>query len=226
MLKKIIAIFLMFGCFLSDISAKAIIDKDLPLVITPAKKEGGNTMVLLISGDGGWVSFDKGLADEFAEQGTPVVGLNSLKYFWKKKTPDQTARDLEQVILQYSLKWKKDKIILCGFSFGAEVMPFIYNRFTVKLKEKVKCMQLFSPSYFTDFEIHVNDLLFIASKQKTKNVEPEVRKINIPVICFYGTTEEETPLKQIKMLNFKLVMLEGDHHYENQYAQMVKMALH
>ena len=226
MLKKIVVAFLMFGCLLSNVSAKTTTENDLPLEIIPAKKDGGDTMVMLISGDGGWISFDKDLANEFAEQGVPVVGLNSLKYFWKKKTPEQTARELAQIITLYSVKWKKDKIILCGFSFGAEVMPFIYNRLPLNLKEKVKCIQLLSPSYFTDFEIRVNDLMFIASKQKIKNVEPEVKKISIPIICFYGTQEEATPLKSVKMPNFKVVTLEGDHHYKNQFAQMVKLALH
>ena len=56
----------------------------LPVTLIPAKKQVGETMVLFLTGDGGFNTFSQKLADEYASAGIPVVALNSSKYFWKK----------------------------------------------------------------------------------------------------------------------------------------------
>ncbi|HYM26631.1 MAG TPA: AcvB/VirJ family lysyl-phosphatidylglycerol hydrolase, partial [Steroidobacteraceae bacterium] len=63
---------------------------DLPVQEVHA---GGNgkDFALLLTGDGGWAGLDQELAARLAAQGVPTVGLNSLKYFWTERTPDQTA---------------------------------------------------------------------------------------------------------------------------------------
>jgi type IV secretory pathway VirJ component len=42
---------------------------------------------VLISGDGGWASIDKGIAKALVARGVPVAGLDSLRYFWSERTP-------------------------------------------------------------------------------------------------------------------------------------------
>lgn len=223
MLKKNFLIFTIFIFCVVSIKAQEI--TDLPLVINPAKKEAGNSLVILISGDGGWITFDKQLAKGLSENGVPVVGLNALKYFWKKKTPDKTARDIAMIIQHYSKLYHKDKIVLSGFSFGSDVLPFIYNRLPKTTKDKVSFIQLISPSNFTDFEIHVNDLFSINDKERIPNVDNEIKKIDIPIYCYYGKDERDKPLKNLKMNNFYLQIIEGDHHYNNNVAKIIKPIL-
>ena len=95
--------------------------------------------------------------------GVPVIVLNSLKYFWSKKSPEEATNAAIALLEEYTAIWKKKNILLCGYSFGADVMPFIYNRLPGVLKEKVTRIQLLSPSAYTDFEIHVS-YLFISKK--------------------------------------------------------------
>lgn len=194
---------------------------DLPTTIIPAKIEKGETMVLIISGDAGWSTFCTRLAQEYTLAGIPIVGLSSLKYFWNKKTAEQTASDVAALLNEYSVKWKMKQILLVGYSFGADVMPFIYNRLPKNLKEKTKALILLSPSKETDFEIHIS-YLFGSNKM---NVANEVMKVDKPMICYYGTEEKEKPLMNLKMKNFKLIILNGAHHYENGFSEIVEQSL-
>jgi type IV secretory pathway VirJ component len=222
---KYLSIFIIafFGFFLPNSIHAQIKENlaELPVNIIPAKKTGGETMVLLITGDGGWNTFSQKLAEEYAVAGIPVVALNSLKYFWKKRTPEESAAAISILLNKYSAEWKTKTILLCGYSFGADVMPFIYTRLPENLKEKISRIQLLSPSRYTDFEIHIS-YLFISKKM---NVATEIEKINKPVICYYGTSENEKPLKDVVMKNFKIITLKGDHHYENSFTEIVETGL-
>lgn len=194
---------------------------DLPVIIIPAKKPGADLMVLFITGDGGWNTFSQNLGNQFAADGVPVVALNSLKYFWSRKTPEETTQAVVALIDQYSAAWKKKNILLCGYSFGADVMPFIYNRLPEAIKERVARIQLLSPSAYTDFEVHVS-YLFMSKKM---SVATEVQKINKPIICFYGEDEKDKPLENIRMANFKTIILNGEHHYEKSFAEIARVGI-
>jgi len=71
-------------------------------------------MAIVLSGDGGWRDLDKTIAEDLQRQGVPVVGWDSLRYFWSRKTPEQTARDLAAVMEAYMDKWKAEKVALIG----------------------------------------------------------------------------------------------------------------
>jgi type IV secretory pathway VirJ component len=210
-------------CF-SQTSATPPISSGLPIIITKSKTDTGDKFVLLISGDGGWNDFSQALADSYAARGIPAIGLNSLKYFWKKKTPQQAANDVASVLNQYINEWKKKNIIICGFSFGADVAPFIYRRLPEKLRNRVELVQLVSPASFTDFEIHVSDLISLKNPVRSMDIASEVKMIDVPVICYYGNLEEVKPLSGLKKANFKTIILPGDHHYKYSFSEIAKTA--
>lgn len=198
---------------------------DLPVIITKAKIDKEDKFVLFISGDGGWNSFSQKLVDSYAANGFNVITLNSFKYFWKKKTPHQAANDIAGLLNIYIKEWHKQKIVICGFSFGADVAPFIYTHLPETLKTKISLVQLISPSLFTDFEIHVMDMLGPGSAVRSMNIVSEVDLMDVPVICYYGERETEKPLANIKKANFRNIILPGDHHYANSYPEIAKNAL-
>ncbi len=208
-------------------TAEARMKIDLPIKETePSKPSAGNDMVIMISGDGGWTGFDQEIASEFANQGMPVVGLNSLKYFWDKKTPQQTTQDVLDLIEKYSALWKKENILLVGYSFGADVMPFIYNRLPEPVRSRVKGIGLLSPSKDTDFEVHVTDLLNFGSSEREFSVPAEIEKIkDRHLVCFFGKDEEDVPANALPA-DCKVIYLQGGHHYENSaaviYSNVVK----
>lgn len=220
-LQRVVVFFLtLFFCNPAQSQVKTIVS-DLPVMIIAAQKPGADLMILFITGDGGWNTFSQDLANQFAADGVPVVSLNSLKYFWSRKTPEEATQAVVALIDQYSAAWKKKNILLCGYSFGADVVPFIYNRLPEPIKERVTRIQLLSPSAYTDFEVHVS-YLFMSKKM---SVAAEVQKINKPVICFYGEDEKDKPLGNIRMANFKTIILNGEHHYEKSFAEIAQTGI-
>ena len=41
---------------------------------------------------------------------------------------DEAALDLERVLRRYLTLWKKSRIVLMGYSFGADALPAMVNR--------------------------------------------------------------------------------------------------
>ncbi|MET0243402.1 MAG: AcvB/VirJ family lysyl-phosphatidylglycerol hydrolase [Flavitalea sp.] len=53
--------------------------------------------------------------------------MNAKSYFWVKKTPQQPAASLEKYLQQQLADRKNQEWIFAGYSFGADVMPFVIN---------------------------------------------------------------------------------------------------
>jgi type IV secretory pathway VirJ component len=59
----------------------------------------------------------------------------------------------------YLAAWRKDQVDLVGYSFGAEVLPFIVARLPEELRTRIGSITLIGPSPTALFEIHVADWL-------------------------------------------------------------------
>ena len=193
----------------------------LPLIVYQPSNPMSTKMIVLLSGDGGWLGFNDTLAMEFAKRGYHVIGVNSRTYFWHQRNPDETSSDFIQLLRKYSEEWHTKRIVLSGYSFGADVVPFIYNRLPDDLKIKVTKLQLLSPYLSTDFKVRFSDLFTTGDDNRTYKVKAEVEKITIPIYCFYGDKENPKPLADVAMKNFFIKFLPGDHHYHNSYLQIV-----
>jgi len=52
-----------------------------------------NHLAVFGSDNGGWAERDQEIGPGIAGRGIPVVVVNSLKYFWTNRTPEQTTKD-------------------------------------------------------------------------------------------------------------------------------------
>ena len=198
-------------------------DFNLPVITYPSNNASSKRLLILFSGDGGWLDFEDQLCTGFAAQGFHTIGFNSRSYFWTSRTPQQTADDVVLLINKYAALYKTRRIYLCGYSFGADVVPFIYNRLPPGIKNRVVSLELLSPFATSDFMVHTSDLLNIAADDRAYKVQPEVEAVNIPVFCFYGEKEEPKPLKDVTKKNFVLKLVPGDHRYEvSSYTDIFK----
>lgn len=193
---------------------------NLPVVEVPAKGPG-DTLALFVSGDGGWAQLDRSISGVLAARNVPVAGLNSLKYFWSSRTPESTAADLARILHYYLAAWKKEKVILVGYSFGADVLPPVANKLPADLLERVRLIALIGPSHEATFEFHVGDWLGIGG-DKGVPVVPEVKKLTGAgkrFLCLYGEDEgKESACPEIAQLpNTKAVPLPGAHHFGGRY---------
>jgi type IV secretory pathway VirJ component len=190
--------------------------KKLPVVITNALEQNREAPVaLLISGDGGWYGFEQQIADNLAKHEIPTVGLDSKKYFWNRRTPDETARDIGNELNYYLKEWGRDKLVLVGYSLGAEIVPFIVNRLSEDVKSKVISVVLLSPDVTTDFEIHISNMLGMGNRQNTYDVAEEIKKIEgVNTILIFGEGEKSKVPELLKGASVKISFIPGDHHYK------------
>ena len=189
-------------------------DPQLPLVVLTADTDSRTPLVVFISGDGGWKDFDPRLAAQFVARRCPVVALNALHYFWSRKTPDQTTAVVTGLIDRYMKTWDKRTFILAGFSFGADVMPFVVNRLAPALRAQCQGVALFSPSTSTDFEIHVSQMLSSHKQWPYDVVQEILRRADVPMLCFFGTEEHDFPVDRLSGPGLQVIRLAGGHHYE------------
>jgi type IV secretory pathway VirJ component len=194
----------------------------LPLLEILSPDSSGETFAIMLSGDGGWSKFDQGVSESLAKRGIPVVGMNSLKYFWSGRTPETTAEDVARILRYYLKAWHRQRVILAGYSFGADVLPFVAARLPDDLRRRVALVAMIAPSHNADFEFHVAYWLHMAGKTQWL-VLPEVQKLkgmNVLAVC-----EEKDPealCTDLPADAAKMVILKGGHHFDHDYETIVQ----
>jgi type IV secretory pathway VirJ component len=91
---------------------------DLPILELQATGAQNDSFVILLTGDGGYAGMDQNITAAFNAKGQPVAVLNALKYFWKARTPQEVANDVDRIMRHYSATWRKRRVILVGYSQG------------------------------------------------------------------------------------------------------------
>ncbi|MCB1884377.1 MAG: virulence factor family protein [Geminicoccaceae bacterium] len=198
---------------------------DLPLTELPVEG-GGDLMALVWSGDGGWRDLDKTVGERLQAKGIPVVGVDSLRYFWQEKTPDEVAGDLADMILTYGERWHRPKVLLIGYSFGADVLPFAVNRLPDDVRDRVVRLSLLGFSPTADFGIHVAGWLLSLSSGDALPTPPEVVKLDkAKVQCFYGKDEDDTACPDAAFDGAERVETHGGHHFDGDYGALADRIL-
>jgi type IV secretory pathway VirJ component len=209
---------------LSLLFALAIATK-LPLIEVPATHGSSDTLVVFVSGDGGWASIDKSMARVLAEHGMPVVGLNALEYFWTKRTPESASRDLQQILETYLAAWKKDRVLYIGYSRGADVLPAMINRLPPQLQAKTRMIALLGASTRVEFEFHVGDWMRSSSKNG-QPVKPDVDKLSSQnIVCIYGEDDKDSLCPTLSGPHISSLMLQGAHHFDGGYDKLATIVL-
>lgn len=183
--------------------------------ITEWNSHSEKPIIFYLSGDAGFNTFSKSLGEKLHHFGYDIFALNTQIYFWNKKTPEQTSSDIEKYINEQLQGRKNQHVIIIGFSFGADVTPFVYNRFSNNLKNKIQKIFIIGPSKSNDFKIHLEEYLSQEPKGSLP-VIPEINKITqVPVMVVLSDFEyTHFPYQQITLKNnYQMKHIPGDHHY-------------
>ena len=193
---------------------------DIPVVEVPAGQTT-DTVTLFLSGDGGWRDLDRDVAGEMAKLGYPVVGIDTLRYYWQHKTPEQSAADLSELMQHYRQKWGTKRFVLTGYSFGADVLPAIYNRLPGEDQQRVDAVILLAFARSGSFEIEVEGWLGNAGKEAPTG--PEMARLPAAkVVCIYGEEEGDESGCTDHTAVGERVRLPGGHHFDEDYPALAK----
>lgn len=208
-----------------QISADAS-DSDLPLIeVTRADNSApaGDTMAILLTGDGGWAEIDKQLAERLSAQGIPTLGFDSLSYFWKARNPVNTSQELEQALLLYLEKWHKQRVILIGYSFGADVLPFIANNLSDSTRQKISLIALLGMGKTAAFEFRLSSWMDADKSPDRRPILPEIEKLHwAKSICIYGVEDDDANCLPTAQYGVKAISMSGDHHFDENYDALVQ----
>jgi type IV secretory pathway VirJ component len=194
---------------------------DLPLVEVPAAQPTQSAFAVLYSGDGGWRDLDRSLADVLAGKGMSVVGVDVLRYYWRSKSPEVAARDLARIIVHYQQHFGRRPVVLIGFSFGADVMPFLINRLPADVRADIRLVTLLSPERATAFEVQPSGW-FHRQADATIAIEPELNRLSISRLqCVYGEDEAADSLCTLaSAAKYQVVRKPGGHHFDHDYGEL------
>ncbi|HDS0957773.1 hypothetical protein PshuTeo2_06470 [Pseudomonas hunanensis] len=192
----------------------------MPVVEVPAGQTT-DTVTLFLSGDGGWRDLDRDVAGEMAKLGYPVVGIDTLRYYWQHKTPEQSAADLSELMHHYRQKWGTKRFVLTGYSFGADVLPAIYNRLPVEDQQRIDAVMLLAFARSGSFEIEVEG--WLGKEGQEAPTGPEMAKLPAPkVVCVYGVEETDESGCTENTAVGEHLKLPGGHHFDENYPALAK----
>jgi type IV secretory pathway VirJ component len=199
---------------------------DLPLVELRASGAPAGRLAVILSGDGGWASIDRDIGGALAARGVDVVGLNSLRYFWTRRTPDSATADLERILRHYLAAWGAQRVLLLGYSRGADVLPFLAARLAPDLRARVAVIALLGPARSVDFEFHLSDWVAAADRATELPIRPEVDKLRgMRLLCVYGADETDSLCPELGPPLATVLEQPGGHHFGGDYDAIVTRIL-
>jgi type IV secretory pathway VirJ component len=208
---------------------------DLPIVEVPAQSVAlpgaphsaaapSDVFAIIMSGDGGWAGLDQDVAAALSAQGIPVIGLDSLRYYWTARTPDGLGADTDRMIRYYLSHFGKQRVLLIGYSQGADVLPFAVNRLPAATRSRVALTAVMGMSEHALFEFHLSS--WISDSNAGPATMPEINRLSgTPVLCIYGADETDSLCPKLDPTKFTVVKLKGGHHFDGDYGNLARQIL-
>jgi type IV secretory pathway VirJ component len=224
-----------FGAAFSKLAASTLTGRlapppaalgDLPVVEVAAQPgiASSDAFAILMTGDGGWAGLDQDIAAALTAKGIPVVGLDSLRYYWTARTPEGLAADTDRMIRYYLAHFNKKRVLLIGYSQGADVLPFAVNRLPTATRAQVALTAIMGMSEHALFEFHVSS--WISDDNSGPETLPEVNRITgMPVLCIFGEDEHDSLCPELDPKRFRIEKVKGGHHFDGDYAGLAEKIL-
>ena len=192
--------------------------RGLPLAEVPARR-AGDAVAVFLTGDGGFAELDKQIAHVLADSGIAVVALDTRSYLWQHRSPEETASDVARIARHYAAEWHRRRIILAGYSHGADILPFAADRLPEDVASRVSLLAFLGLGTGASFQFHFADLLRDIRRKSDLPILPELQKLRgRSMLCIYGTDEDHSACRDADSTLIARHPLPGDHHFDRAYA--------
>ena len=196
------------------------------LPVSVLKPRGpAQALAVIFSGDGGWRDIDKSIGEWLADRGVAVVGVDSLRYFWSERTPGQVAHDLDELLGHYGQEFGTTRYAVIGYSFGADMMPYVWPLLSKNAKEHVELISLLGLGLTSDFEITIEGFAGSASA-KSRPLPPALARLPLArTQCIYGEDEiadHETSCLVPELTGAEQIQMKGGHHFDDDYNSVAQ----
>jgi type IV secretory pathway VirJ component len=117
-------------------------------------------------------------------------------------------------------------VALIGYSFGADVLPFAYNRLPESARNKVTMLSLLGFAAGADFEIRVVGWLGMPPSADALPTAPEIARVPPELVqCFYGENETDTLCPALAKTGVVVIRTAGEHHFGRAYEHLAQVIL-
>ncbi|HEU4403553.1 MAG TPA: AcvB/VirJ family lysyl-phosphatidylglycerol hydrolase [Candidatus Polarisedimenticolia bacterium] len=202
-------------------------------VYPPAEvKADSKPIILLVSGEGGWRRFDILLAGALAGDGYWVGGIDAKQYFWNAQDDRQALADdfrlYAKALADVAGRPAGAPLILAGFSFGADLAPWIAG--AGGWNGRIGGMVMLGPDETGSLEFRFSELLGFDPKDHTFPVADALRSASgIPALFIHGGKDAGSAAPALLARTAepkKLIVVPGaDHHFSGR-EEGLRAALH
>jgi type IV secretory pathway VirJ component len=183
----------------------------LPLIELPATP-GHALLAVLLTGDGGWAKGDESMAVAFRARAIPVIGFVSPSYLQVPRTPDGAGADFRRVLDHYLREWHLQRVIVVGYSRGADLLPFMVSRLPPDLRRRLALVAMIGLSDQASFQYRPTDILADGLRFTDRPVEPEVKKLRgLRLMCLSGERESGSLCPRLDPSLIRIASHSGGH---------------
>ena len=199
----------------------------LPLVEqTPPVMSAAAPMVIYYTGDNGWQDGDLAFVHGFNRFGAPVVVIDSLHYFVRAHAAGDAAADLARVIDRYSAVWGPRRIVLAGYSYGADVAPVLARRLAPDLRARIALVAMIAPVGRAELVIRPWSLLNVIDDPHAYSVRSELEHLRgLPALCVWGADDPAAACPQFPANLARPARVAGGHRFVGHRAEVAQIIL-
>ena len=142
-------------------------------------------------------------------------------YFANGHSADEVACDIDSLIEHYAAAWRKDRVVLVGYSRGADAIPFIVKRLPPELQSKVILGAMLAPAQQAEFLYRPFWHLSQIPAQYKHPTAPELAKgSSVKLLCIHGTKEKGSLCPQLPAEIATNIAIEGGHHFDYDFKAL------
>lgn len=203
--------------------------QDLPLLEFPATTGPAPPpdLAVFLSGDGGWAALPSGVTRELNAAGVSVVGMDARRYLEEVRTAEDVARDVARVLDTYRRAWSPDRVVLVGFSRGANLAAFAGAGLPDSVRRGLAGIVLLAPGTHEKFRFRLLDLVRTTADPDGRPVPPAVRATApVPTWCVNGREERARACEDLgEGSSVTVLRLDGGHHLDHAYGALAELVL-
>ena len=197
---------------------------ELPIFEAPSQP-GGDTLTVFYSGDNGWAKVDRQVSTALAEAGDPVVGVDALRYFMRRRSLPEASADLATIINHYSRLWHRSRVVLVGYSFGADSLPEIARNLPQAVRARVRLIAMIGPGVKADLVFRPTSWINVYGPDATSVPQAPASLKGLPTICIYGAQDPVSACSRYPAGVTALAAVPGGHRYKGQYGAIAAIIL-
>jgi type IV secretory pathway VirJ component len=197
---------------------------NLPIFEAPSRS-GGDTLTVFYSGDNGWAKVDRRVSAALADAGDPVVGVDALRYFMRERSLAEATDDLAAIIDHYSRLWKKSRVVLVGYSFGADSLPEIARNLPPAMRARVRLVAMIGPGPMAELVFRPTSWINVYGPGATSVPQALASLKGVPTVCIYGEDDPVSACPRYPSGLIPLAAVPGGHRYKGQYDAIANIIL-